>query len=239
MSYTFRRTYYWGYMKVVDFYRYIICILAMVSTAGSISAQCLGQDSLDCECLETRICNMTICVAGMNHNITIEYCQQLPVSGYIRNPCTEPFCYRPVDQVTWIKRICVPTAIQGVGAQVIYNGIIKATNLCSDTCFGATIPNCSMGSTGPCIGGGPATSLTAYCHVMAFPRCYRWVAGCLEACDGDACNQYCFAEWRYCSLNNNCVQCLVTICSDKTFTQCDQGCMKVDCTDLNTNGCAP
>ncbi len=225
-------------MKTASFIAIIVCTLLMLGSPVSVSAQCVGQDSLDCECLVTRTCGMTICVAGMNHNITIEYCQQLPTSGYIRNPCTRPVCNRAADQVTWIKRVCVPIAIQGVGAEVIYNGIIKATNLCNDTCFGATIPNCSMGSAGPCI-GGPGTSLTAYCHIMAFPRCYRWVANCLESCDGDACNQYCFAEWRYCNQNNNCVQCLISICGDNTFDQCDQGCTEVDCADLNNNACAP
>ncbi len=218
----------------------LACCWVLCGTPREAVAQCLGQDSLNCACEVTRSCSLTICVGGTNYGITIEYCQQLPVAGYIRNPCTRPTCARAADQVSWIKRICVPIALQGIGAELIYNGIIKAVNLCNDSCFGATIPNCSIGSSTPCPGFGvPATSTIAYCHIIAFPRCYRWaIGGCLEVCD-DACNKYCFAEWRYCNKNNTCEKCFVQICDGGGFTACVAGCTQVDCDDLNNDGCPP
>jgi len=218
-------------LLTVSFIGMLACIVPT-----TIQAQCSGQDSLNCQFpLPNFTCDYTICVDGTDYDITIEYNRQLPTQGLIRNPCRWPLCIYPLDQVSWIRRICVPPAIQNIAAEKIYNGIIRATNLCTDTCFGATIPDCSVPSTGPCL--SPSTSIDAYCHIIAFPRCYRWIAGCIEVCNEAACEQYCFAEWRYCNQGGNCTQCFVKFCDDYKFTNCPGMCFTFNCILLKNEAC--
>lgn len=218
-------------LLTLSFIGMLACIMPI-----TIQAQCNGQDSLNCQFpLPNFTCDYIICVDGTDYDITIEYNRQLPTTGYITNPCTKPGCNRALDQVSWIRRICVPPAIQNIAAEKIYNGIIRATNLCTDTCFGATIPDCSIPSTGPCL--SPSASVDAYCHIIAFPRCYRWIAGCIEVCNEAACEQYCFAEWRYCNQGGNCTQCFITVCDHHSFIQCPHECSKFNCDLLGITSC--
>ncbi|QOJ26618.1 MAG: hypothetical protein QY319_05465 [Candidatus Kapaibacterium sp.] len=220
-------------LLTLSFIGMLACIMPI-----TIQAQCNGQDSLNCQFpLPDFTCDYTICVDGTDYDITIEYNRQLPTQGLIRNPCRWPLCIYPLDQVSWIRRICVPPAIQNIAAEKIYNGIIRATNLCTDNCFGATIPDCSLGSVGPCPLGTPQTSIDAYCHIIAFPRCYRWIAGCIEVCNEAACEQYCFAEWRYCNQGGNCTQCFITVCGHHDFVQCPLGCLQANCEFLGIESC--
>ena len=167
----------------------------------------------------------------------MEVCDQNETTNLIVNPCRRD-CDFAQNKVTWIKRICVPIAIQNQPAGVIYNAIICATDLCTNNFLGVTIPNCDVGSGGVCP-NDPNMSVAAYCHILAFPKCYNWVNGCIEKCDGENCNTYCYVERRYCVKDNVCTMCQVQICEDQETTPCTPNCTTVECGNLSYNACCP
>lgn len=190
----------------------LVSIVALAVTSQVAKAQftCIGQDNLDCTCQETEAVNIDICIGGTTYTLILDVCQQLPNPNLISNPCGVPLCVRPLNRVTWVKRICFPVGLSATSIEALYNGIICATDLCkSQAILGSTIaiPNCD-GITNAC-----TTVNGVYCHLLALPNCVKRNGNCWEMCDDGDCTQYCFVERRYCKdYQGNCSTCDKSIC---------------------------
>jgi hypothetical protein len=208
------------------------CVL--IGTAN-VSAQCTGQDVPDCTCEQLTAKSLTICIGGMNYNITVFSCEQVPSPNPIGNPCYFPYdCSKPTQsRISWIKQICVPVGFPVVGTEVIYNAIICATDLCTNDYLGVSgsFPTCNP-STPP----DACTSTNRYCHTIAFPKCVEWDGLCLNICDED-CDQYCYVQRAYCKFTSACYTCNIAICSDPDAQDCPGNCTEVDCDNLSFTAC--
>jgi hypothetical protein len=217
----------------------IVCFLAATVGNVRLAAQfnCTGQDALQCDCEQYITYNLTVCLAGQNYPISIDVCSQRASPILINNPCTVPTCDRPVHEVTWVHRICLPTNLRYLPnnqVPALYNAIICATNLCTNNFISANIPVCGPGTA--C----QYTVSAGFCHILALPNCYQWDASglCMETCDND-CTQYCMVERRYCrDTPTTCTVCNFNICNHPN----DQGycigdCLDVDCAELSFNAC--
>ena len=168
--------------------------MSLVTTIVSWGQCVPPQAPPNCEdCVQWKELELTVCHAGTNYLATIEVCTQFAVPpSPIDNPCT-PGCQRALDAITWVRKICVDQSLKDIGEPALLQAIVKATNLCcpKGNFLGITIPDCMSGTT--C-----ATSITAYCHVLAMPRCMKknFSTGCYDKCLD--CKDFCMIERRYC-----------------------------------------
>jgi hypothetical protein len=200
--------------------KYLLLLTLFVILSLTIRAQC-KEDELDCNCTYTTR-EIKICFAGTSYNAEIEMCTQTATTQLIDNPCAG-YCARPVNSVTWVRRICVDQDLKNQGMLAIYNAIVAGTNLCCNNFIGATIPFCDPWTD--C-----KTSTTAYCHLLMLPKCTtkNFVTGCYEYCD-NGCNDYCVVERRYCMMNAttccmNLIPHVAPPCEFASDDECNQGC---------------
>ena len=211
-------------------------LLAFIATAAfwaattSLNAQsgCPGQDPYNCNgCTKDSIYRFRVCIGPVTDTIDVTMCTQYATNQLISNPCTN--CTRPLDAITWVRKVCVPPALYLVSIDSIYQAIMKATSLCCSNQFiAAIIRNCDPG-----LNACDPTS-NAYCHMLGLPNCVKREGNCWIPCD-NSCDKMCYVERRYCRkiVNNfvQCMECTVTICS--TSNQCMQPCTGVNCANLN------
>jgi hypothetical protein len=163
------------------------------------------------DCKDWRELYLTVCHGGISYNATVEVCTQYAQPpNLIDNPCTvgPNQCARAADAITWVRSFCVDQDLKNISEQAVLQAIVKGTNLCcpNGNFLGVTIPNCDAGTT--CV-----TSTTAYCHILAMPRCMNknYFTGCYDQCL--ECKDYCMIERRYCMSSP-------TTCCMHSFTTC-------------------
>lgn len=204
----------------------VICTVMLLSTADALS-QCNGQDNLMCYCDpdNSRDVAITICLAGVNYNITLSICDQRPNPNLIKNPCRND-CTRPLDAITWVRKICLPNQLLQTPLEDIYPAIICATNLCNTTALlgPITIPPCDHNPTLPC------NTLQPFCHAIALPTCVKLNGNCFETCDIYC--RYCVIQRDYCrDASMNCWACNALYCSYTNVPEyaCPSSCLQVEC----------
>lgn len=159
-----------------------VAILAWVAVviAAKANGQCMpAQIPANCDDCETwEEVYLTICHQGINYNATLEVCTQFGVPpNPIDNPCT-PNCDRAADAITWVRSICVDVDLKAISEEAVLQAIVKGTNLCcaNGNVLGVTLPACQAGV-------GCASSTTAYCQILAMPRCENQPACEAGECD--------------------------------------------------------
>jgi len=210
----------------------ILLALCLLSSTATAQTGCTGQDPYDCAgCTRDSTYRLRVCIGPVTDSIDITMCTQIATSQYISNPCTN--CQRPLDAITWVRKVCVPPSLSLVSIDTIYRAVMAATSLCCGSPFiPATIPQCdSSGSACNTVQG-------VYCHVLGLPKCMVRVGNCWQPCR-QQCRDFCYVERRYCkSASGSCTQCTIGICS--TAEQCTQQCIPVNCNQLiNPLGCCP
>lgn len=210
---------------------YILFHILPFVWGASLEAQCLPpQIPADCDsCKEWKDLDLTICHGGVNYTATLEVCTQFAVPpNPIANPCTGN-CTRALDAITWVRRICVDPNLKNLGEAALIQAIIKGTNLCckNGNFLGVTIPECSVGTD--C-----KTSIAAYCHILAMPKCTRknYITGCYDKCT--QCVEFCMVERRYCrpTPTSCCKQWKVTCNEPPSPGACELSCDRIwDCNE--------
>lgn len=210
-------------------------VIAVILTATStMNAQsgCPGQDPYNCNgCTQDSVYRFRVCIGPVTDTIDVTMCTQFATNQYISNPCAN--CIRPLDAITWVRKVCVPPSLATVGIDTIYRAIVKATSLCcSQKYIAAAIPLC-----GPGVDTCNLVS-NAYCHVVGLPKCVVRYGNCWQPCDGN-CKDLCYVERRYCMASSgSCSECTRVTCG--TQEVCKQGCLTVNCNNLvNLLGCCP
>lgn len=215
-------------------------LLAFIATAAfwaattSLNAQsgCPGQDPYNCNgCTKDSIYRFRVCIGPVTDTIDVTMCTQYATNQLISNPCTN--CTRPLDAITWVRKVCVPPSLTAVGIDTIYRAIVKATSLC---CLQGYIP----AAIPPCGPGVDTCSpfSNAYCHVVGLPSCVSRSGNCWQSCT-DRCRDLCYVERRYCRTPSGaCSECSRIYC--KRQADCPQGCLPVNCDILiDQLGCCP
>lgn len=218
--------------------RFIVPVLGILFfTYTTASGQCNPpQEAPDCNDCVAQKYDITICHGNTNYQAHVVICTQYAGTLPLDNPCT-PNCDRAVDAISWVREICVPQALKDLGLTAIYAAIVRGTNLCCNDFLGAkpAWPFCSSGST--C-----KTSTTAYCHILALPKCLRkdYVNGCYYSCQ-EKCQDYCMIERRYCKFSpTECCSALMDICDFNNDSQCTGSSCNVqfdNCSALTTELC--
>lgn len=234
----------------------MVRILLLIAACCSLLSARVSAQQTDCSnaippqqawncsgCTNESTKDFVICLNDTTYTVTVYYCNQSAFDvnppRLIKNPCT-PDCTLPVDMITWVRKVCVPPALYTTSASVIYQALLQATDLCCDNWLLANIPWCGDGKS--CF-----TTLSPYCHVMAFPTCVSFLNGCWQPCGGN-CENVCIFERRYCRQGPaqgpfQCVRCPGVQCTINDVT-CDvaSGCREsVTCTNLTlpTSCCTP
>jgi hypothetical protein len=206
----------------------LFCLLLLV--VSDSYGQCSPpQIPPNCEnCANWTNLDITVCHAGTNYTATVELCTQYAVPpNPIDNPCT-PGCQRAADAITWVRSFCVDQDLKDISETAVLAAIVKGTNLCcpSGNFLGVTIPDCTTGQN--C-----TTSVAAFCHILAMPRCLNknYVTGCYEKCLD--CKDFCMIERRYCrtSPTTCCKRYLVTCAYDEDPEDCPKCNKKWNCAE--------
>jgi hypothetical protein len=205
-------------------------LILLICFQSKMLAQCNGQDAPECNCAVElqQVVNLTVCINQVDYPITLTVCNQFPNPNAIRNPCTN--CTRPLDAITWVKKICLPPALLSVPLDIIYPAIVCATNLCTNHSLIGPIdfPQCEFNPSYPC------NTLAPYCHALALPRCVKLVGLCYEVCNTQC--SYCIIWRDYCydynavPGTNPCWTCNAGHCTwPVNLPTCPEGCMVVPC----------
>lgn len=206
----------------------VLTTLWLAFTTSMAQTGCPGQDPYNCNgCTKDSTYRFRVCIGPVTDTIDVTMCTQFATTQYISNPCTN--CTRPLDAITWVRKVCVPSSLALVSIDSIYQAILKATSLCcSNQYIPATIRNCDPGM-GPCLSVD-----SIYCHMTAFPNCVKREGNCWLPCENN-CNKLCYVERRYCRQTINgemqCTECTREICTNNN--QCDQPCIGVNCSIFN------
>lgn len=211
----------------------ILLTLITLWPAANLFAQCVPpQADPNCkDCAEIPY-EITICHGGVDYVANVWICTQYATTTLIFNPCATPTCSRPVNAISWVRRICVPQDLKDLGLTAIYAAIVKGTNLCCNDFLGvkSTWPNCSPNSD--C-----KTSTQAYCHILALPKClhksYPPGDGCYYQCE-EGCNNYCMVDRRYCKIGvDTCCSALMGVCEYNDSEVCVSGTCNVQFDNCN------
>lgn len=201
-------------------------------TTSMAQTGCTGQDPHNCNgCTKDSTYRFRVCIGPVTDTIDVTMCTQFATTQYISNPCTN--CTRPLNSLTWVRKVCVPTSLSLVSVNSIYRAIMSATSLCCDSLFiPVSIPTCDT-NTEAC-----STAYGVYCHVLALPKCVVRVGNCWQPCR-QQCQDFCYIERRYCrSTAGKCSVCIEVPCS--TPEPCPEGCIAFNCDLLlNPPGCCP
>jgi|LakMenE01Jun11ns_1017448.scaffolds.fasta_scaffold9761865_2 hypothetical protein len=211
-----------------------VFVVSLLGLSISATAQtgCPGQDPYNCAgCTNDSTYRFRVCIGPVTDTIDVTMCTQFATTQLVSNPCTN--CTRPLDAITWVRRVCVPPSLALVSIDTIYRAIIARTSLCCGTPFiPAAFPKCDS-ITGTC---NPIQGV--YCHIVALPKCIVRIGNCWQPCT-QQCRDFCYVERRYCRATSGaCTPCSSVVCS--TPDPCSQGCTIVDCNLLlNPLGCCP
>ncbi len=219
----------------------LVGLCCLLLGTPQLSAQCSGQDVPNCNCEALTAKDLTICIGGVDYDITVFSCEQMPNPNRIAHPCYFPtVCTQPTqDRISWVKKICVPVGFPTGSIEALYNAIICETNLCENDYLGVSgsFPSCTTTPPDACAETYP------YCHILALPKCVKWDGQCLVVCDTD-CDQYCYVWRQYCIDNSPpphgpaCVMCAMAICEDPDAETCQGTCLDpVDCDELTFSAC--
>lgn len=208
-----------------------VCIATFALTTRSFSLEpYYDVDPINClGCGPDVTYRFRVCIGNVMDSIDVTMCTQYAGSQFIQSPC--PSDTLPLNAVSFIRNICVPPSLATVSIDTIYRAVIKATSLC---CFHPFLPVIVP----PCINQGPkdscVSSISAYCHALAMPRCMHLVTNCWQPC-GQPCAALCYLTRRYCTITDSngvfCKDCTRSYCQSGNV-QCQQPCQEIQCSIL-------
>lgn len=115
----------------------VVLIVCFLQLSMPCFSQCVPpQLSPDCSCKEPIEYSITICHGGTNYLASVWICTQYKNESLIYNPCGLPPCNRPVDAISWVKKICIPQELKNLGLTAVYAAIVRGTNLCCNDFLG-------------------------------------------------------------------------------------------------------